>query len=318
MGFHDVTFPVTISYGVTFGPGHSTAIVEVDAGQEERTGRYPEPRRRGNAALGVRSRSDLSTVLTFAIARQGALNGFRWKDWSDYTSASDHVSASAYGDQQIGVGDGVTTQFQLVKLYNDGSGFIRTRTIVKPVAGTVTIGVAGSSVGSGWSVNSTTGIVTFSVAPTAGQVITAGYQFECAVRFDVQLDALLGIRLDDFDNGSLPDLPVVELMSETPTDEEFWYGGAKDFGSMTADASITENDGRVLKFTPTAARNLTLPNPASLQTGGPKFFIINGSGSFAITLKDHLGTTVATIAALGAVTVCLMLDAASSKSWVAF
>jgi uncharacterized protein (TIGR02217 family) len=52
------------------------------------------------------------------------------------------------------------------------------------VAGTVRIALDGVELASGWSVDATTGIVTFAAAPGAGVAITAGFEFDVPVRFD--------------------------------------------------------------------------------------------------------------------------------------
>ena len=72
------------------------------------------------------------------------------EDWTDYQATG----------QLIGTGDDAETQFQLVKRYPSGS-VVEVRTITKPVAGTVRIYLDGVEQLSGWSVDVTTGIVTF-------------------------------------------------------------------------------------------------------------------------------------------------------------
>jgi uncharacterized protein (TIGR02217 family) len=50
--------------------------------------------------------------------------------------------------------------------------------------------------------------VTFISAPEAGTIISAGFEFDCVVRFDTdQLD----MTLEDFGAGQLRSLPLVEL-----------------------------------------------------------------------------------------------------------
>lgn len=113
----------------------------------------------------------------------------------------------AYNDQVIGTGDGTTTEFQLTKTY--GSIYAPySRDIKKPVSGTVLIGVNGSEVTSGWSVNLTNGAITFAVAPTPGHEITAGFEFDVPVRFDTDY---LEIDLSSFSAGNIPDIPIVEI-----------------------------------------------------------------------------------------------------------
>ncbi|HEU0222187.1 MAG TPA: DUF2460 domain-containing protein, partial [Paracoccaceae bacterium] len=135
----------------------------------------------------------------------GRLYGFRWKDWSDYKSCLPS-QAPAATDQLLGVGDGVLMEFQLVKAYASG-GQSYLRTILKPVAGSVKIALDGIEAG-GWSVDVTTGRVTFVPAPGAGVSITAGFEFDVPVRFDTDR---LDITLDIERKGSIASIPLVEV-----------------------------------------------------------------------------------------------------------
>src|SRR4029453_17117387 len=83
--------------------------------------------------------------------------------------------------QLLGTGDGTQTEFQLLKHYPSGS-VIEVRTISKPVAGTVKVYLDGVEQLSGWSVDTTTGLVTFSTAPAAGVEVTADFEFDVPVR----------------------------------------------------------------------------------------------------------------------------------------
>jgi uncharacterized protein (TIGR02217 family) len=107
----------------------------------------------------------------------------------------------------IGTGDGATTTFQLVKRYASGSQ-TWVRTIAKPVAGTVTVALNGTSQASGWSVSTATGLITFTTAPAVGVAITAGYEFDVPVRFDTDV---LDVTLDLERLGSITSIPLVEL-----------------------------------------------------------------------------------------------------------
>ena len=88
--------------------------------------------------------------------------------------------------QLIGTGDDATTQFQLVKRYPSGS-VSEVRTIAKPVAGTVRVYLDGVEQLSGWSVDVTTGVVTFPTPPVTGIDITADFEFDVPVRFDTDI-----------------------------------------------------------------------------------------------------------------------------------
>jgi uncharacterized protein (TIGR02217 family) len=183
MAFDEVELPLRVGFGSSGGPAFSTEIVVIDSGYERRNQNWSQARRSYDARTGVRSAADAAALLNFFHARAGRARGFRLKDWSDFTSAADNISAPAWSDQSIAIGDGATAVFQLVKNYSSG-GITHPRAITKPVAGSVVLGVNGAQVTSGWSVDTTTGLVTFAVAPAAGQTITAGFQFDVPVRFD--------------------------------------------------------------------------------------------------------------------------------------
>ena len=69
------------------------------------------------------------------------------------------------------------------------------RAIAKPVAASVRIALGVVEQPSGWSVDTTTGVVTFDAAPGAGVAITAGFEFDVPVRFDTDaLDETLDLE----------------------------------------------------------------------------------------------------------------------------
>ncbi len=206
MAFHEVRFPDNISRGARGGPERRTQIVELASGAEERNASWANSRRRYDVVYGIRRADDLAAVVAFFEARNGRLHGFRFKDWADYKSCLPSGTPSPT-DQAIGTGDGTTTAFQLVKAYASGSQ-TWVRTITKPVAGTVTIALNGTPQASGWSVDTTTGVVTFTTAPAAGVAITAGFQFDVPVRFDT--DAL-DVTLDLERLGSITSIPLLEI-----------------------------------------------------------------------------------------------------------
>ena len=206
MAFHEVRFPDDISRGARGGPERRTQIVELASGDEERNASWANSRRRYDVAYGIRRADDLSAVVAFFEARNGRLHGFRFKDWGDYKSCLPSVTPSPL-DQEIGTGDGTTTAFQLVKHYTSGAQSW-TRAISKPVAGSVRIAIGGVDQPSGWSVDTMTGVVTFSDAPGSGVAITAGFEFDVPVRFDS--DAL-DVTHDIERLGSITSIPLLEL-----------------------------------------------------------------------------------------------------------
>ena len=206
MAFHEVRFSEAIGRGARGGPERRTQVVELASGDEERNASWANSRRRYDVSYGIRRADDLAAVVAFFEARNGRLHGFRFRDWSDYRSGPPSQTPSPL-DQPIGTGDGTTTAFQLTKRYASGAQ-AWVRRIVKPVAGTVRVARAGVEAVSGWSVDATTGIITFDTAPASGVLITAGFEFDVPVRFDTD-------RLDvtwDLDRlGSIASIPLVEV-----------------------------------------------------------------------------------------------------------
>lgn len=207
MGFHEVRFPTSLSFGSAGGPVRRTDVVTLANGFEERNTPWAHSRRRYDAGLGVRSLDDVAILTAFFEARQGQLNGFRWKDWADYKSGLPSAALAAT-DQQIGIGDAVRRDFQLAKLYESGAESYR-RPIAKPVAGTVRVALDGvEQPDSAFTVDETTGVVTLGLPPGAGVVVTAGFEFDVPVRFDT--DQIV-TSVASFQAGDVPDVPVLEV-----------------------------------------------------------------------------------------------------------
>ncbi|MEM8870630.1 MAG: DUF2460 domain-containing protein [Pseudomonadota bacterium] len=208
MSFHDIRFPVNLSFGSVGGPERRTEIVTLSNGSEERSTPWAHSRRRFDAGFGMRSLDDLETLVAFFEARSGQLFGFRWKDWTDYKSClpSDDPGAK---DQRIGQGDGVTTAFQLKKAYRSGSNTYR-RPINKPVPGTVLLAVGGveQRLDEDFTLDTTTGIATFVTPPAPDARVTAGYEFDVPVRFDTDR---IETSVASFSAGEVPSVPVIEV-----------------------------------------------------------------------------------------------------------
>lgn len=206
MAFHEVRFPDNISRGARGGPQRKVQIVELASGAEERNASWADSRRRFDVAYGIRRADDLQAVVAFFEARGGRLYGFRYKDWADYTSCLPSRAIDAR-DQVIGTGDGSQKQFRLCKRYGtEELGW--TRKISKPVAGSVRVALNEVEQFTGWSVDATTGIVTFDTPPDPGLTVTAGFAFDVPVRFDSDI---MDVTLDFERMGSITSIPLIEL-----------------------------------------------------------------------------------------------------------
>jgi uncharacterized protein (TIGR02217 family) len=208
MNFHEVRFPASLSFGSLGGPERRTEVVTLANGFEERNTPWTHSRRRYDAGVGMRSLDDIETMIAFFEARRGPLFGFRWKDWQDFRSckASEVVSCD---DQIIGEGDGVQTEFYLVKTYASG-GFDYQRPITKPIAATLKIGVDGVELSEGveWTADVSKGAINFVAAPELGAVVSAGFEFDVPVRFAV--DAIQ-TSVASYQAGDVPSVPVIEV-----------------------------------------------------------------------------------------------------------
>jgi uncharacterized protein (TIGR02217 family) len=208
--FQEVVFPISVALGSTGGPQRKTEIVTLGSGSELRNARWVDSKRQYDAGSGVSSMADLASVVAFFEEMRGRLTGFRYRDPLDDRSCP-FAKTPTPTDQPIGVGDGTTATFQLVKVYGATSE-AWTRTIAKPVAGSVVVAVGGTAqtVGTRVTVDVTTGLVTFAAGsiPAAGVTVTAGYLFHVPVRFDTDD---LKIDLTQFAAGHIPSIPLLEI-----------------------------------------------------------------------------------------------------------
>ena len=198
-----------LSRGARGGPERRTQIVELASGDEERNASWANSRRRYDVAYGIRRADDLAAVVAFFEERRGRLYGFRWRDPLDWKSCPPSATPSA-SDQEIGIGDGSTRTFALVKSYGS-SQLPWVRRLTKPVAGSVRVSVAGVEIAAAeFSVDATTGLVTLAAAPAAGASVKAGFLFDTPARFDADY---LEIDQSGFEAGEIPKIPILEILS---------------------------------------------------------------------------------------------------------
>ena len=165
-------------YGVVGGFAFSTEVLENKAKQEQRNPNYWLPL--GRWQLGQRMLLDgdekhideVAHLLAFHAARRGSQQGFRFKDWADFEGK----------DQLIGVGDGLTTVYQLQKTYTAGdASFVRP--ILKPVVGSVSVSIDEQIV-TDFTLDFTTGVLTFDQPPSVNAEIKASFEFDVPVVFE--------------------------------------------------------------------------------------------------------------------------------------
>ena len=201
-------FPASISYHSSGGPVWKTQVVQTTSGREQRIQTWQDALRHWDAMAGVRTDAQLDELHAWFLVTAGMANGFRFKDWKDYTAAS----ANGVGIiNATGLGNG-TSSGQLYKRYAVGSNSY-VRKIVKPVSGTVTVFKNGSpmtlGVGSNqFLLDSTTGIVTFyGTSPSSSDTLSWTGEFDVPARFDTDSFSASYEEL----NASSVSLPIVEI-----------------------------------------------------------------------------------------------------------
>ncbi len=200
MAIDEVRLPPEIEVGAQGGPGFKTSIIELWSGHERRNVDWQRERGRWDIGYGARDLSDIQEIAAFFRARQGRARGFRFKDWTDFEAVGTNIGVATAGQ----------TQFQLRKQYVSGL-VTYNRVVYRPVDGTITMYIDAVEEPD-WTVDLTTGVVTFAVGLSAGQIVTADFEFDIPVRFDVdQLNITASLIDPDGSIASAPNIPIVEL-----------------------------------------------------------------------------------------------------------
>jgi uncharacterized protein (TIGR02217 family) len=239
--FDEIQFPWQISLGAKLGPTGSTDIIILSSGYEQRNANWALPRRKYDVSTGLKSDGDVGQLIAFFMARQFGYRAFRFKDWKDYLALQgtdlSAVALTPY-PQAIPLGPpyqpmattGSSTVFQLQKTYQyggDGTGVVDAitvvRTIVKPCnygthesplmhpdgtpAIPVTLYVSGTIVASSaYTVDYTTGLITFGGAPAATP--TANFEFDVPCRFDTDD---MSMTAENWNTNTWQNIPVIEV-----------------------------------------------------------------------------------------------------------
>lgn len=211
--FHEVLFPPHISYGSAGGPRFKTTIFTADSGHEQRNIDWSQARGEWDVAHSMRDLSgdeqleSIEELAAFFMARNGRMHGFRFRDPADCELT----------DQLIGVGDGETAVFKVVKTYRSDqaeSGF--TSTFTRPIHKLEWDSVAQVSVNgviqppfSGWSASYDTGEIVFTVPPPLDAPIVVGEAvFHVPARFDTDH---CDVTAEFWNTASWPNIPIIEL-----------------------------------------------------------------------------------------------------------
>lgn len=199
--FVEVRFPENISYGSAGGPKFKTDVFTAASGFEQRNSVWAEARAEYNVAHGIKDKADMDDLIKFFFNMRGKATGFRFKDWADYEARS----------QQIGVGTGTQTVFQIVKTYTTGAQTY-TRALRKIVDGTLaglTVNAVTQTLGVDFTLNVNTGEITFVTPPANTHPIAFSVvEFDVPVRFDTDH---MPISIEAFEVESWGAIPLVEV-----------------------------------------------------------------------------------------------------------
>lgn len=199
---HNIRLPEDIERGAEGGPMFSTSITASDNGYESSNINWTYPLREFNIGYPIQERDNIDDIITFFYARRGRAYGFLFKDWSDFS----------FTENLIGTGDGVETDFQLRKVYNDAVAPFYLP-VTRPVNGTVQVWNGGvlATEGPGaaqYTVDYTTGIISFNTAPINTNLITAAAEYNICVRFDTDK---LNLNIDMYDAIAASGLIIREI-----------------------------------------------------------------------------------------------------------
>lgn len=189
MPFLEDRLPITVRLGMQYQEGFTVDVTEDNA--NNRYAKLVSPFPRYSFSLDyVKPKTSLAKdVMSLYRRVYGSYAGFRVFAHDDHTTHQDGVSAHTALDCVLRP---VTNKiFQLQKEYGLGqvalAGIGRPKRLIKkPIEGTAKIAVAGVVVSSGFTVDYSTGLVTFSSAP-AGEV-TGGCEFDIPCAFVSSFD----------------------------------------------------------------------------------------------------------------------------------
>ena len=206
IAFDDVTYPLALGRDASVTAEFSTSVAVTASGFERRSSLWSDARLHFDIGPGLRSEAELGTLIAFFRARRGAARGFRLRDPSDFSSHG-MVGTPTASDQVLGIGDGVTASFALVKRYGSEDADAQLRRITRPLGDTLLVSLDHAAVSTGWTLDPG-GLVRFSAPPASGATVRAGFLFDVPVRF---AEDRLDISGAAFAAGDAPSVPVIEV-----------------------------------------------------------------------------------------------------------
>lgn len=174
--FLEERLSVAVKYGASYGDDYAVEITRTKNGNEHRRLLHPFPVRDFQFAYDIKATALYDQVANLYHRAFKSYAGFRVRCLDDYSTNGQTSSPTAF-DQTLGVISAGAT-YQLLKVYGAGGTPLSIgrpyRNIYKPVAATSLVGIAGVAIrAADWSVDTTTGIITFVADVTTGITINA-------------------------------------------------------------------------------------------------------------------------------------------------
>ena len=213
MPFFECEFPRDIAFQASGGDCFSTLVNEGFSGYEQRNRNWAFAKAEYQVSLDHKPLAYYQMAMNFFRVVGGRADAFRLLDPLNYR-ATNQACAQVADSPYTGC------VFQLQVTYSVGSRSY-VRTVVKPITSaverfdgtfcedTVSVRVLGASVASGWTLDHTTGRLTFAERPAA--IPTASFQFHIPVRFDTDKGKAIIEESDVADGEALVTWPGVDL-----------------------------------------------------------------------------------------------------------
>lgn len=190
--FHDIRLPVQFGFGAQASLERRTEVLLLGSGRESRNAVWARARRRFDIGPAIQTLERATQLMEFFEARMGRLHAFRFRDFTDFATGPVNRPVTPF-DQALAPMEGDPRRFQLRKAYRSGPGEVF-RAITLPVPESLRVAVNGTEVlaGRDYTLDPLSGMVTLTPVPPPAAIITAGFAFDIAVRFEAdRLDIAL-------------------------------------------------------------------------------------------------------------------------------
>lgn len=182
MSFIDERLPQQVEIDALRREREAIDVVTTDGGFEVRNARHAQAVFEYEVSFPHGGYDNAITEAVYAMwrASRGGHYAFRFRDWDPKNNT--------LSDEAIGTGDGTTTAFQVTQTHTVG-GVSSVRNITRP-ASPLVVKLDGVVQPSGYAVDYSTGIVTFTSAPALGVVVAVSGEYDIPVRFDMTFEAV--------------------------------------------------------------------------------------------------------------------------------